>query len=59
MKKQTRIMSLRLTEELSDKLFTIAQDDKISVSELTRKLYEEYFSWKNEKAISNEIEVTY
>ena len=59
MKKQTRIMSLRLTEELSDKLFTIAQDDKISVSELTRKLYEDYFDWKDESAVSSEIEVTY
>lgn len=59
MKTQTKIMSLRLTEELSDRLFTIAQDDKISVSELTRKLYEEYFNWKDESAVSSEIEVTY
>lgn len=59
MKTHTKIMSLRLTEELSDRLFTIAQDDKISVSELTRKLYEEYFNWKDESAVSSEIEVTY
>ena len=58
MKTQTRIMSLRLTEELSDKLFTIAQENKISVSQFTRNLCEEYFNWKDESAISSEIEVS-
>lgn len=59
MKTQTRIMSLRLTEELSNKLFTIAQENKISVSQFTRNLCEEYFNWKEETAVSNETEVTY
>lgn len=58
MKTQTRVLSLRITEELSDRLFTVARDDKVSVSELTRNLYEEYFDWKDEKAISSEVEVT-
>jgi len=58
MKTQTRIMSLRLTEELSDKLFTIAQENKISVSQFTRNLCEEYFNWKDESAVSSEIEVS-
>ena len=49
MKRHTKVMTLRMTEELQNKLSTIAEEKKLSVSEFTRKLCEEYISWQQEK----------
>ncbi len=49
MKRQTELMTLRITEELKNKLSVIAQAEKLSISEVARKLCEEYVEWQQEK----------